>query len=134
MIPRGIRNNDPGNIRISKSAWRGKIPVEDNTDGAFEQFETMEYGIRALMSLLITYIKRRKCDTIEKIITRYAPGNENDTASYIKSVVKRTGIGANETIIPDKMTMFKLVEAICFHECGGSYLSNEQINRAWELL
>ncbi|MCA9329527.1 hypothetical protein KDA11_02695, partial [Candidatus Saccharibacteria bacterium] len=34
--PRGIRNNNPGNIRISNNQWRGKIPVSQNTDGSFE--------------------------------------------------------------------------------------------------
>jgi len=48
---RGLRNNNPGNIRISDTPWQGKIPKAMNTDKnkAFEQFESLEYGLRALM-------------------------------------------------------------------------------------
>ena len=41
--PRGFRNNNWLNIRISNNNWQGKRT--DNTDGAFEQFETPELGI-----------------------------------------------------------------------------------------
>jgi hypothetical protein len=49
-------------------------------------------------------------------------------------VAKRTGIKFNEKIITDKSTIFKLVEAISFHENGGAFLTNEQIEKAWEML
>lgn len=131
-VPRGIRNNNSGNIRITNTAWQGK--VEKNTDGAFEQFETMEHGIRALMITLRSYINKHKKDTIRKIINRWAPTCENDTTAYINTVSKRTGIGADEKISFDKMTVFKLVEAICYVENGGSYIGNEQIDKAWGML
>ena len=85
-IPRGFRNNNPGNIRISDMPWRGKTPRQDNTDGAFEQFTSMAYGVRAMTILLRTYIKRKKLDTIEKIIPVYAPATENDVETYIQVV------------------------------------------------
>ena len=134
MTPRGIRNNNPFNIRIGASAWQGKIPIKQNTDTVFEQFIDMEHGIRAGISLLRTYIKARKLDTIRAIITRFAPSNENDTKRYIDVVAKRTGIKADERITFDKTYILKIAEAICFHENGGSYISNEQIHRAWEML
>lgn len=130
-MPRGIRNNNPGNIRISSQPWKGKIKL--NTDGAFEQFETMEYGIRALLILLRTYIKRGN-DTIEKIINRYAPTNENDTGSYIKSVEKFTGYDREMTLEFTLDDMLPLVKAICKHENGGEFLTNEQIDKAWEMI
>lgn len=40
--PRGIRNNNPMNLRISSNAWRGKIP---GTDKSFETFIDPEHGI-----------------------------------------------------------------------------------------
>jgi hypothetical protein len=64
----------------------------------------------------------------------YAPKFENNTEAYIKVVVKRTGIKRNEKLITDKSTIFKLVEAISFHENGGAFLTNEQIEKAWEML
>ena len=46
MKPRGIRNNNPGNIRKSNVKWQGL--AAEQTDGAFYQFTRPEYGIRAL--------------------------------------------------------------------------------------
>ena len=43
-IPRGIRNNNPLNIRIGNQ-WLGERA--NPNDPAFEQFVAMEYGIRA---------------------------------------------------------------------------------------
>ena len=134
-VPRGIRNNNPGNIREAKgdkTQWQGERATDD--DKAFEEFETMEHGIRALMVVLRTYFKRYRLNTIRKLINRWAPTCENDTTAYINTVSKRTGIGADEKISFDKMTVFKLVEAICFVENGGSYIDNQQIEKAWGML
>jgi hypothetical protein len=133
-LPRGIRNCNPGNLVISKIPWNGKVPKKDNTDGHFEQFISMEYGIRAMIMDLRGDIMKDGLDTIEKLIRVYAPKFENNTEAYIKVVVKRTGIKRNEKLITDKSTIFKLVEAISFHENGGSYITNEQIEKAWEML
>ena len=133
-LPRGIRNCNPGNLVISKIPWNGKVPKKDNTDGHFEQFISMEYGIRAMIMDLRGDIMKDGLNTIEKLISSYAPDNENDTVAYIKVVAKRTGIKFNEKMIADKSTIFKLVEAISFHENGGAFLTNEMIERAWEML
>ena len=133
-IPRGIRNGNPGNIRISKSAWQGKIPVAQNTDGSFEQFETIEYGLRALMKLIVNYMRVYKFSTIRQVINRWAPPNENDTGAYVNAVAKRVGLSADEKLVPDKATVSKICEAICCHENGGSYVTMEQIDKAWRLL
>ncbi len=132
MIPRGIRNKNPSNIRISNQAWKGKIT--DNTDGVFEQFTSMEYGIRALMIILRTYMTKYKCNTIEKIIKRFAPANENDTAAYIKTVAKLTGFLPDEKLIFNEDVIFQLIPAMCKVENGGYYITEEQIKRAWEML
>lgn len=134
MIPRGIRNNNPGNIRISNANWRGKVALEDNTDTVFEQFETIEYGIRALFVLLRTYIVKKELNTVKKIITAYAPANENDTKAYIKSVCKKTGFDENEKLSFNDNVIIPLAGAICFHECGGSYVTHEQIEKAWGVI
>ena len=134
MIPRGIRNNNPGNIRVSNAKWQGKLAIEDNTDGVFEQFETMEQGIRALFVLLRTYITKKGLNTVRKIITTYAPSNENDTKAYIKNVCRITGFEENEKLLFNDTFMVPLVEAIAFHECGGSYITEEQVIRAWEMV
>ena len=80
-MKRGTRNNNPGNLKLSSLNWRGKIPNADNTDGTFEQFKSMEYGIRALYRLLVTYVNKYDLRSVDQIIDRYAPPGENSEAA-----------------------------------------------------
>lgn len=134
-MPRGIRNNNPGNIVInSNNNWKGKIPLSQNTDGHFEQFSALPYGIRALIKLLRTY-HAQGYNTIEKIITKYAPAWENNTNAYIASVEAQTGVSRYDLINVDSFIMLKsLVKAISRHENGGNYLNDQDIFQAWQLL
>lgn len=118
MIPRGIRNNNPLNIRIGNK-WKGETP--ENTDGVFEQFTRMEYGVRAAFILLRRYINRYHLNSVEKIVSRWAPRNENHTEKYIEHVCKLMAIFPTTKIAyEDKATMFALVDAMAIYECGQS--------------
>ena len=110
--PRGIRNNNPGNIRISQSKWQGKLPVEENTDGSFEQFSSPVMGIRALARLLLMY-NVQGINTISGIIKKYAPPNENNTNKYTTFVAIEMGKSKAEILdFDDYETMLALVKAI----------------------
>jgi hypothetical protein len=140
MIPRGIRNNNPGNLTKTSIKWKGKVPHSENTDSRFEQFrdtngvEGIVWGIRAMIMDIRSDIVKKKQDTIRKLITSYAPSFENNTIAYINAVAKRTGIDADERLIPDINTLSRITEAISFHENGGSYITMDQIHNAWGLL
>ena len=127
---RGIRNNNPGNIRISPILWKGEILV--NTDGAFEQFGTLHEGVRALMVLLTGYM-RRGYNTVEKIIHRYAPATENPTRKYIQYVSRAMGVEANTLLVPTRDILFRLVDAICIYENGADFIDEDTMERAWTL-
>lgn len=115
-IPRGIRNNNPLNIRIGNS-WLGERPNPTETE--FEEFVSMEYGIRAAFVILRRYIRRYKRDTPTRIISSWAPSSENNTIHYIDIVCKRADIAPDETIdYADKDKMIRLVEAMAYVECG----------------
>lgn len=117
MATRGIRNNNPGNIRVSKDQWEGMT----GDDGAFVTFDSPESGVRALGKNLLSY-GRQGYDSIEKIINRWAPPNENDTQAYIDSVVAATGIPATQSLdLSDQDTLSSLAQAISFHETGSRY-------------
>jgi len=88
MIPRGYRNNNPLNIRHSADNFQGELRGDDKS---FKTFASMAYGYRAAFVTLATY-HSRGWDTIEKIVSHWAPPVENDTERYIASVVKRSGI------------------------------------------
>lgn len=128
-IPRGIRNNNPLNIRISNANWIGKL--SHNSDKAFEQFDTMEHGIRAGFIILRTYIRKYNLRSIHKIIYRWAPPKENNTVAYIKTVCQRSGIEPDtELFFLDERKMVKIIEAMIFVECGTA-ISEEVIKRAY---
>lgn len=117
MATRGIRNNNIGNIRKSKDQWEGAT----GDDGSFVTFDTPDSGVRALAKNLMSY-GRQGYDSIEKIIGRWAPPNENDTQSYIDSIVAATGIPATQSIdFQDPDILASLAEAIGFHETGSRY-------------
>lgn len=128
--PRGIRNNNPLNIRIGNT-WLGE---RDNpTDPAFEEFVTMEYGLRAAFLILRRYIRRYHKDTVTSIVSTWAPAVENNTLRYIDTVCARTGLDPAEPIqFEDKDTMCKLVAAMAFVECGQP-IPMEKIEKAYHM-
>lgn len=131
-LPRGLRNNNPLNIRISTDKFVGE--VRPSQDKAFKQFDTMAHGYRAAFRVLRTYINNYKCDTIRKIVSRWAPKNENHTENYIKVVSERSGITADEPILADnREMMIRIVAAMSFVENGREAVMSDVI-RGWELL
>lgn len=136
MEPRGIRNNNPLNIRKGNN-WKGERHPQ--TDKSFEEFQTMEMGIRAGFKLLKNYItgyggKVRPFNTIDKIIRRWAPPTENATQRYVDFVCKDAGIKPMQIIkFTDRATMVKIVDAMIFVECG-QRVSSDIIQSAYDLL
>ena len=87
MLPRGIRNNNPLNIRRGKDQWQGLRAQQ--TDASFCQFESLEYGWRAAFYLLTrTYYHKYRLFTIRAIINKWAPPHENLTSTYIENVCR----------------------------------------------
>lgn len=116
MTARGIRNNNPGNIRRSNDKWQGR--ADEQTDDEFVQFKSPEYGIRALCRVLLQY-QKRGVDTVGEIIRTYAPPKENDTEAYVRSVCKSGGFLPDEQLdLDDAEVMLPLVKAIVKHETG----------------
>lgn len=135
-IPRGIRNNNPGNIRWSNDQWKGLIPKDQANDKSFCVFRTPEYGIRAMTRILRRYtqypgipnVGKPNIDTVREIISRWAPPNENNTEAYIQSVAKSVGVAANSPIdVFDNAIMLKLLKAIIAHENGQQPYTDAQI-------
>lgn len=119
--PRGIRNNNPLNIRKG-SNWQGE--KHPQTDRDFEQFESMQYGVRAGFKILRKYMSgynglTEKFNTIEKIIRRWAPPSENNTKAYIEKVSQLTGIPSTLKIsFSQRSYLVAIVDAMIRVECG----------------
>ncbi|EOS17499.1 MULTISPECIES: hypothetical protein [Parabacteroides] len=130
---RGIRNNNPGNIRNSeRNDWKGEVSKADKKDQVFEEFETMSDGVRAMMRLLQKYQRSYNLHTVKEIVERWAPRNENDTAAYVRTVCKEMQMpeccGLDLT---DKGTMCALVDAMCYVE-NGVHIDMADIEAGWE--
>ena len=95
-LPRGLRNNNPGNIRISGTRYMGE--VQPSQDRAFKQFESMAWGYRAMFVLLYTYQKKNGLNTLREMINRYAPPVENNTEGYVSRVAKEAGVDADAPV------------------------------------
>lgn len=124
--PRGVRNNNPGNLEASSSnPWVGQT----GSDGRFAKFETPEHGIRALGRNLMSY-QRQGIDTVGEIINRWAPPSDNnDTTAYIRAVCAQLGVTANQPLDasnPD--TLQALCAAIIKHENGTQPYSPDQLS------
>ena len=129
---RGMRNNNLLNIRISTDKFQGEVQPSGDKD--FKQFETAAYGYRAAFRILRTYINNYKCDTIRKIISRWAPKSENHTENYIKTVSERSGIPADDPVYADsREMMIRIVAAMSYVENGREAVMSDVI-RGWELL
>lgn len=129
-MSRGLRNNNPGNIRLSPTTYRGEVP---STDKAFKAFESMAWGYRAMFVLLHTYQKRHGLKTIRQMINRYAPPNENHTEVYINKVSEWSGVGADGNITTtNKDVMTPIVAAMSRMENGVPAVMSE-VNEGWEL-
>lgn len=130
-IPRGIRNNNPLNIRIGNT-WLGE--VANPTDNEFEQFVHVSFGLRAGFILLKRYINRYRLNTIEKIISRWAPSNENNTHTYIDRVAKSMNIDPDTPLLyEDKNTICTLVYEMVYVE-NGQHIQMAEIIRAYQMV
>jgi hypothetical protein len=136
MLPRGIRNNNPLNIRrTAKDQWKGLRAQQ--TDASFCQFERLEYGWRAAFYLLTrTYYYKYRLFTIRAIINKWAPPQENLTSTYIANVSRLTGIPPDEPIgIPSDQPQrwMALGVAMAIQENGTDSLDYFAMLRGWGL-
>ena len=132
-LPRGIRNKNPGNIKLGTD-WDGL--AAEQTDPTFCIFDEAVMGIRALMRILLTYRFTHNKKNIDSIIRRWAPPSENDTEAYIKFVAKRIEIEPMSMIDNSIEGYLPLVKSIIQMENGMQPYDDELIvegmYKAWE--
>ncbi|WP_374342367.1 hypothetical protein [Azonexus sp.] len=123
--PRGLRNNNPGNVMKGSDNWQGEV---QGNDPRYATFETPEAGIRAMGKTLLTYQEKHGLNTVEGIIARWAPATENNTPAYIAAVAKEIGVKANAPIdLHNGDMLSKLTRAMIRVENGSQPYSDEQI-------
>lgn len=120
--PRGIRNNNPGNIEDRGTPWRGYV----GSDGRFIIFDQAENGIRAIARILKTYNDKYQVNTLQKIIERWAPPFENDTEAYIRHAERELKISRHVPI--GEQHKAALIKVIIKHENGQQPYSDKVIH------
>lgn len=131
-MSRGLRNNNPGNIRQNSDNFLGEI--KPSADPTFKQFESIEYGYRAIFVTLNTYQKKYGLSTIRTMISRWAPPKDNnDTEAYIRAVSAESGVPENSRITStNKDVMIPIVAAMSRVE-NGVTANITEVQRGWDL-
>lgn len=117
-LPRGYSLCNPGNIRHGRSEWKGMSDIQD--DREFVRFEEHVWGLRAIVRLLRNYYTKYGLRSIEAMIFRYAPPEDNnDTRAYVRTVASKLGVDPQDPVdINDPVIMTALVKAIVRVENG----------------
>jgi hypothetical protein len=117
-LPRGIRNNNPGNIERNLIVWEG-MSADQSGDSRFVVFDAPVWGIRALARVLLNYYRRHGLRTVAEIIGRWAPVGENDTGAYAELIAEALQIQATTRVrLEDPALLSVIVAAIILHENG----------------
>lgn len=128
-LPRGIRNNNPGNIERTSVRWKGM--AVDQLDPRFITFVAPQWGIRAMARILLGDWREGQ-NTIASLIEEWAPPSENNTSAYVKAVGKACNINPYfPCSIPSYLP--KIIEAIIKHENGVQPYSPEVIQLGIDL-
>ena len=136
-IPRGLRNNNPLNIRKSSTKWQGEIQGDD---ASFCTFSDIFWGCRAAIKNLITHVQQDKRrlirTTIEREVTRWAPSSENNTSAYLNWVCDYIKLPPTTIIMPnDKNLICMLLHAMARYENGlSAEVHYYWFERAYEML
>lgn len=130
--PRGYRNNNPLNIRISNNAWQGK--VSNNTDGAFEQFTDMAHGYRAAFLNMRKRIQSGD-NTLRKMIEKWAPASDgNRPLQYAQTVAQAAGIGIDDALDPNNKDVMTKIAAAMARVENGADTDMADVVAGWDLL
>ncbi len=129
-MSRGLRNNNPGNIRLSPIRYQGE--VVPSQDKAFKQFQTMAWGYRAMFVLLHTY-RKNGYRTLRQMINRYAPPVENNTGAYLNTVSTQAHVFPDvELDTMDPAEMIPVVSAMSRVENGVAAVEAD-VRAGWDL-
>lgn len=129
-MSRGLRNCNPGNIRLSRVKYQGE--VAPSQDKSFKQFQTMAWGYRAMFVVLDSY-HRKGFKTIRQMINRYAPPVENHTDNYVNFVSVNSGTPADQILDPESEgLMIPIISAMSYMENGHPAVY-EEVAEGWRL-
>ena len=136
-LARGVRNNNPLNIKKKVSnAWDG-IAEDQSGDSIFAIFESAEYGIRAAIRTLVTYQDKHKLKTPSEMLARWAPSSENVVSDYVAVVKELSGLSMDDPmVIGNNQKTLDLIRSMIAMENDQNAMrgySSDTYNRALQL-
>ena len=121
-MTRAQRNCNPLNIRrVAATTWRGQCSRQ--TDPAFVQFRSNDWGFRAAGCILRTYARRYRAVCVHDIVSRWAPPAENNTDRYIQAVCLLSGFTPRQPLAENEWP--RLLQAMAWQESGHLYALGE---------
>lgn len=115
-LPIGLRNNNPGNLRITNDVWKGQV----GSDSGFVTFSDLAWGTRA-MATVVAHDISKGLNTLASYINSYAPPSENDTAAYIARMSNLTGFAPDQPFVMSLDTIKQIVKAQMKIELGDNF-------------
>ncbi|HFZ1933612.1 lytic transglycosylase [Serratia marcescens] len=133
--PRGIRNNNPGNLNY---VGQNGATLEDHATPRFARFNSAFEGFAALGKQIKAYYNGtskaagyQKLQSVEDIISRFAPASENNTQAYINKLSKMLGVGRGDSLnIQDPQVLATLMNGITQIENGKNPYEPEMVLKA----
>ena len=120
FLDRGIRNNNPMNVKSSNIDWDGAAGIQ--TDETFVQFESPVFGLRAGAKILLNYERLHFLNTIRSIINRWAPpSDDNPTSDYVDFVAKQIGLDADMFLSVEDNLVYLLPAIVQFENGENPY-------------
>lgn len=117
FVPRGLRNNNPGNIEDGPFAR--SMPGYVGSDGRFARFASLDQGYGAMSGLFGRY-GNMGINSVNGVVNRWAPSSDgNNTKAYAGFVAKQLGVSPDDSInMYDPATKMKLAKAMAAYENG----------------
>ncbi|MCG8463425.1 MAG: hypothetical protein MI750_01070, partial [Xanthomonadales bacterium] len=138
--PRGIRNNNPCNLKDFGINWKGLSSPRSDADG-FCVFSEPAYGIRACAMDLLKDFNKDAQRTILELMQEFAPGKDSNPtkqyADYIADNIRtRTGlmVGIETELDLNRFdVLYAFIEAVIKFENGQQPYSKATITRGFVL-
>ncbi len=128
---RGLRNNNPFNLRPSRDfTWQGQLGADE---GNYLIFDSAASGLRAGYINIRNQQRKHHLATVRQIITKYAPPEDNNkTEAYIAAVSRALDVGPDDALnlITDLTRLTDFGRAVIKHENGVQPYSELELHTA----
>lgn len=129
-MTRAERNHNPLNIRLTHDKWVGRC--SEQTDKEFVQFTSDLYGFRSAFRIIHNGFRYGR-NTIRKIVSRWAPPNENNTDNYVRYISDMVSVSPDEVLNYDNLDIMSAIVLAMAKMESGKWYSSDIVIQAYYL-